>query len=248
MGPAHDEPALFEGVERLPETRVVDAELLAEGRPGARLAGFAEFGAHLFGEWDGLGIVSMDLESQGFAVATGETEEQGLGCGRGAVLDREPESLLGPAQEVAGGVGPGVEVRAAPERLAEVLASPFTHVVDDDEGEIVAAVELAQEAEQGRDFGGAVLVDAVQADEGIEDEEPGPERREGGVKGAAVAVEIEAQAGSGDDVKLEGGEREAAVLAELSDAVSQVRQRVLGEIDDDRPRGVDLEAADAGCG
>ena len=59
------------------------------------------------------------------------------------------------------------------------MRAPLARVVDDDDGELVAALQLAQVGEQRRDLAGDVLVDAVQADEGIEDEEPGPQRGDG---------------------------------------------------------------------
>jgi quinol monooxygenase YgiN len=43
----------LEGLERLNETGVIDAELLAKGGPGSGPAGLAELSAHLFGKGDG---------------------------------------------------------------------------------------------------------------------------------------------------------------------------------------------------
>jgi len=86
----------------------------------------------------------------------------------------------------------------------------------------------------------------VKADKGIEDEEPGLEGLEGVVQGDLVALEIEAEAGCGNGVEVEAGEGEAPVLTELGDAVTELGQGVLGEVDQGGPRGVDLEAAEAG--
>jgi hypothetical protein len=56
-------------------------------------------------------------------------------------------------------------------------------------------------------------------------------------------IEVKAEAGCGDDVEIEVAQCESAVPAQLSDAVADAGQRVLGEVDDHRPRGVDLEVA-----
>ena len=44
-------------------------------------------------------------------------------------------------------------------------------VVDDDDGEMMEALEITEEGEQESDVGGRVFIDAVQADEGVEDEQ-----------------------------------------------------------------------------
>ena len=43
-------------------------------------------------------------------------------------------------------------------------------MVDDGDGELMLALEVAQKGEQGSDLGGRILVDAMQADEGVEDQ------------------------------------------------------------------------------
>src|SRR3972149_1955609 len=44
-------------------------------------------------------------------------------------------------------------------------------VVDDGDGEVVGALQLAQVAEERGDIAGLVLVDAMEADEGVEQEQ-----------------------------------------------------------------------------
>jgi len=61
-----------------------------------------------------------------------------------------------------------------------------------------------------------------------------------------VAIEVKTEAGSGDDVEIEAVKREPSVLTQLGDAVTDTRQRVLGQIDEYRSRGMDLESAEAG--
>jgi len=48
-------------------------------------------------------------------------------------------------------------------------------VVDEHDGDVEAALQVAQVREQRRDLAGEVLVDAVQPDKRIEDEELGAE-------------------------------------------------------------------------
>lgn len=86
----------------------------------------------------------------------------------------------------------------------------------------------------------------MKSDEGIQNQEPGLEGLEGGIQSVPVTLEVEAEGGCGDDVEIEAGEGEAPVLAELGDAVAELGQGVLGEIDHGGPRGVDLEATEAG--
>jgi len=69
------------------------------------------------------------------------------------------------AADVQSAVGPGVEVTRAAQSLAQAAAG-LAGVMHDDDGDVVSALQLAQEGEQGGDLGGAVLVDAVQAYEG----------------------------------------------------------------------------------
>lgn len=139
-----------------------------------------------------------------------------------------------------------MEVGAAAECLAGVPASALGHVMDDDEGEVVAAVEFAEEAEEAGDVGGAVLVEAVKADQGIEEQEAGLEGREGLVEGTLVVEAVEAETRSRDDVKVEGAEGEPPVSAQVSYTVPNAREGILGEIDDGGARAHDLEVTEAG--
>ena len=66
-------------------------------------------------------------------------------------------------------------------------------MVDDDYRELVATLQVAQVREQRGDLAGGVLVDAVQAYEGIEDEEPRPQGGDGGGEVSPVVLEIEPQ-------------------------------------------------------
>ena len=81
--------AHLEVAEHIAEAGVVDAELFAERGPGTWLASATEDGAHLLGEGLGDGVVVLDLEPGGLAVAAGQSEQDGLKCGCGAVFDGE---------------------------------------------------------------------------------------------------------------------------------------------------------------
>jgi hypothetical protein len=150
------------------------------------------------------------------------------------------------AYQITGGVGPCVEVGAATERLAEVTAGTFGHVVDEDEGELVTAVDVSQVSQQARDIAGAVLIQAVQTHQRVQEQQLGFECLQGLLQSAAVALEVQAEAGGGDDVEIEAAQGESSVPAQLIDAVADVGERVLGEVDKHRTGSVDLEAAEAG--
>ena len=70
------------------------------------------------------------------------------------MLDGEQQAPVAAARQIAGGIGPGVQVRGAAQRLTEVAPRALGEVVDQDESHLMAAVELAQKAQQSRDVGG----------------------------------------------------------------------------------------------
>ena len=109
----------------------------------------------------------------------------------------------------------------------------------------MAAVDLAQEAQQSGDVGSTVLVEAVQAHEGVQEQQRGAHLGQRLVQSALVAFGVEAQAGSGDDVQVEARKRDVSVLTQLRDAVADAGQGILGEIHDGRSGGVDREAPES---
>src|SRR5262249_59182047 len=69
-------------------------------------------------------------------------------------------------------VAPGVELRGSAQRLAGAdVAGALLGMVDDEDGKGVAALQLAQVGEQRGDLAAGVLVDPVQAHEGVEDQQ-----------------------------------------------------------------------------
>jgi hypothetical protein len=77
------------------------------------------------------------------------------------------------------------------------VAGAFAGVVDEDDGEAVAALQVAQVSEQRGDFAADILVDAVQPDEGVEDEQPRFQAGDGLRQTRSIGFEVEAQTGTG---------------------------------------------------
>jgi len=156
------------------EAFVAHTEVGTQVGAGARLGGE---GAHDLGGQVALGGIVLGLTELEVEVAlvvvADEMQGDGIDGGGGAVLDGEPE-LVALLPQVEGGVDPCVEVAAAAEVLSGVAgAAVLAGVVDDDDGEVVLALQLAQVGEQARDVAGVVLVEPVQAYEGVEQEHAG---------------------------------------------------------------------------
>jgi hypothetical protein len=76
-------------------------------------------------------------------------------------------------------------------------------MVDDEDGKRVAALQLAQKGKQRGDLAAGVLIDPVQAHEGIEDEEARMQSGNGVLQSEAIGGKIEPQRGGGDDLDIE---------------------------------------------
>lgn len=115
------------------------------------------------------GVHQVEVCAAGAVDDEGECE--GVCGGRGAVLDGDGELLPG-ASDIESAVNPGVEVSRPTEALAALRSGGaiLPGVVHDEDGDIVLALELAEKREHGGDLRGAVLVDAMEADEGVEQE------------------------------------------------------------------------------
>lgn len=93
-----------------------------------------------FDEWRCVG------DAQGERIG-GELQGQVVGGASGAVFDAQAKGLIAPAQ-VEVGVAPGVKLRAAAKCLSGAgAAGVFAGVVDQRDGEVVFALEMAQEGE-----------------------------------------------------------------------------------------------------
>ncbi len=125
-------------------------------------------------------------------------------------------------------------------------SSALPGVVDDGDGCCVTSLQFAQEGEQRGDFAADILINAMQAHERIEDQEPRLEGGDGFLETRAVGLEIEAQAGRGDHLDVEFGETGAGGGADALEATADDMQRVLGGIEQDPTWVGDREAAQAG--
>src|SRR6202050_4140365 len=116
---------------------------------------------------------------------------------RGTMLDRQRE-IIAVAAEVEVGIAPGMELRGAAQRLTGAdAATALLGVMDDEHGNVMPALPLAQVGEEGRDFAAGVFVDAVETYERIEDEQARLQSGDGLREGAAGGVPSETGGGGG---------------------------------------------------
>lgn len=151
------------------------------------------------------------------------------------MLDGE-RKLFAVTAEVEVRVTPSVKFARAAQRLASThLPAAFTSVMHEDDGEMKAALELAQVGEQRRDVAREVLVDAVQAYERIEDEQLGFERRDGLGEGVAVALEIDPDGRRGDHVDVEVRELAPGRSRDAGESLADDVECVLGSVEQYAP-------------
>ena len=139
-----------------------------------------------------------------------------------------------------------MQFRASPQGLARSGGAAFSGMVYEQHGGMEAALQVAQEAEDGGDLCDGILVDAVEADEGIEDEEAGPDALDRLDQSLAVGAMIEAQGGDVDDGDVEGLEAGAGGAGDALEPGAHDVAGILGGEHQDRPRLVGVEAAQAG--
>ena len=89
-------------------------------------------------------------------------------------------------------------------------------------------LEVAQEAEDGCDIRDGVLVDAVEADQGVEDQDARPDARHGVLQALAVVAVVETQDGHVDDGDVEGLEVGAGDPGDTFEAAAHDMGGVLG--------------------
>ena len=117
---------------------------------------------------------------------------------RGTMLDRQRE-IIAVAAQVEVGIAPGVELRGAAQRLTGAdAATALLGVMDDEHGNVMLALQLAQVGEQRGDLAAGVFVDAVETYERIEDEQARLQSGDGLGEVAAVGIQIEPDGGRGD--------------------------------------------------
>jgi hypothetical protein len=111
-----------------------------------------------------------------------EGKLQSVDSGRGTMLDCKVEVLSLSAQ-IEVGVAPGMQFRGSAQCLATALvACTLASVVHEGNRGTMVALLGPQEAEQGSNLAGDVLVDGVQAHKGVEDEEFWPQVGNGGAE------------------------------------------------------------------
>ena len=81
----------------------------------------------------------------------------------------------------------------------------------------------------------------MKSDQRVQQQEYGTNLSHGLVERELVALGIEAQPVSSDDVQIEAGQIQAAVAAQVSDTVADAWQSILGEIDQGGAGGLDRE-------
>jgi hypothetical protein len=111
---------------------------------------------------------------------------------------------------------------------------PFARMMDDDDGQREPALQATQVREQGGDVGRGVFIDPVQADEGVEHEEDRPHRGDGGLEVLPIFAEIETQAGRGDDVDRQLGERDVRRATDAVEPRADQMQGVLSGVQEHR--------------
>ena len=134
-------------------------------------------------------------------------------------------------------------------RTAKRLAGPggaaLAGVVDEHHGGREAALQMAQEGEDGGDVGDGILVDAMQAHQGVEDEQARADALDGLVQALAVVAVVEAQDGDVDDGDVEGVEVGAGGSGDAVQAGAHDVASVLGGEHQDRSGLVGFEASQA---
>ena len=217
---------------------------LGEGRLGVceRLedAPFGRFGGRV-----SLGGVGLAQAQGGPLAVVGEFDLDVVEAGCGAMFGGH-EDLPVAALEVEVAVSPGMQLGASAQGLPGAGGAALAGVVDQQDRGLEASLDVAQEAEDGGDLRDGILVDAVEADEGVEDEEAGPDALHGLDQALAVGAMIEAQGGHVDDGDVEGLEAGAGGAGDaLQPGADDVAGVLCGE-QQDRAGLVGGEAAQAG--
>src|SRR5712671_3696763 len=189
-----------------------------------------------------------DLERQRIG-ALGEIDRNAGHGGSGAVLDREGE-IIAIAAQIEIGITPGVELGGSTQGLSGAhAAGALFGMMDDDHGDAVAALQLAQIGEQRRHLAAGVLIDAMQPYEGIEDKEARLQFGDGVIEAPAVGLKIEPHGGGSDDLDVEIGDAEAGGGTDAVEPPAHDVERVLGGVEQNAPgawHGEAPQARDAG--
>ena len=166
------------------------------------------------------------------AVALDQFERDAWHGGSGTMLDGQDDTIVTVPPEIEVGIAPGVELRRSAQGLTGTNgARALFGVMDEHHGDGVAPLQFAQEGKQRRDIATDILIDAMQAHERIEDEQPRFQPGDGLFQTYAVSLEIEAQTGRRDHLDVEFGETDAGGGANAFEAATDDMERVLGGIE-----------------
>src|SRR6185437_9844507 len=147
------------------------------------------------------------------------------------MLDAERQMPGRRAAQVQVRVAPGVELRGAAQGLSGAgVAGGFPRMMYEEHGEGVLALKLPQVRQERCDLAARVLIDAVQTDEGIENQQA---RLQGGdclLEELAIAFEVESQRLCGDHLYVESLELAAGRMADAFESCAHDVLRVLGGI------------------
>jgi hypothetical protein len=165
-----------------------------------------------------------------------------------AVLDGEGEDVsLAGATQVEVTVTPGVQLGATSEGLSGAeVGGALAGMVDEDDGGLMVALQTTQVVEQRSHLGGDVFVDAMEADEGVEDEEGWTQDPDGVIEALAISVEVEAQGGCGDDLEVEVGQFQVGGGADAFESLSDGGEGILGGEEQDPPGSSHGETTETG--
>jgi hypothetical protein len=114
--------------------------------------------------------------------------------------------------------------------------------VDDDERQLEGSLEIAEVSQEPGDVLAAVFIPGVKTNQGIEDEEPGPEACDGGPEAQLIPLGVESHRRLGDDRHIEILKRDPPVTADGFEAAADLRESILGEVDEGGAGGFDAES------
>ena len=174
---AHDSGLTFEVQEHVAEAVVVDAQSGAQLGAGDGALGASESLQNEFvevrcvgdgGSDRGVGVgrfvLVLELEVSGAAIwERDEAQLDGFFGGSGSVLEGESEYVCG-ASEVCPVIDPGMKVAGATQSLSELGAYALGHVMDQDDGERMRALQLTEISEEMGDFPGVIFVSCDRRD------------------------------------------------------------------------------------
>jgi hypothetical protein len=201
----------------------------------------------LLDEAFGLGIGLDGLQGEG-VIALGEFESDAGDGGGGAMLDGQHDAVVAVAAEVEVGIAPGVEFGRSAQGLTGADGTgALSGVVDDGPGDGVTPLQFAQEGEQRGNLPADILVNAMQTDEGIEHEQARLQPGDSLLEACAVSIQIEAQAGRGDHLDVEFGQRDRGGGTDALEAAANDVQGIFGRIEQNAAGTRDREASQAGC-